>query len=251
MTATALLSAPRNIDGSRYTATRGSVDCGGARRSGTMVVGILVQTPSVLAFFCTSDGGTSPVSGDAHRWDMTHEPMSGASDHTYSHDVSGLGHYGVMTPRQLLLRGPERTNAELDLVENRTGAPSASFEDLVHGVRVPRFGGASLLKAAARALSLGYQVRKFELVGADRAAIRTVDTEREISDELVDALERSGPTGVQGLLRHDYRSYLVCGVEVYSSTTRVVTLRRNGVMVGADDEKLWVFIHAVLEDDVT
>ncbi|MNJ00514.1 hypothetical protein D3C73_1598620 [compost metagenome] len=57
--------------------------------------------------------------------------------------------------------------------------------------------------------------------------------------------------GVQGLLRHDYRSYLVCGVEVYSSTTRVVTLRRNGVMVGADDEKLWVFIHAVLEDAVS
>lgn len=205
----------------------------------------------------TTPGGGLPSEfpHDAHRGDMTSDHrtanMSGESNQERFQDVGGLGHYGGMTPRQLLLRGPERTSAELDLVENRTGAPSASFEDITHGIRVPRFGGASLLKAAARALARGYQVRKFELVGADRAAIREIDSERVISDQLVDALERSGPSGVQGLLRHDYQSYLVCGVEMYSTTTRVVTLRRNGVMVGADDEKLWVFIHAVLEDDVS
>lgn len=152
-----------------------------------------------------------------------------------------------MTPHQLLLRGPEREHASLDLVDNRTGAPPLSFEDIPHNVRVPRFGGGALIQAAARALEGGYQVRKFELIGPDRAQIPDGEAEREISSDLVDALQHHGAHRVQGMLRHEYRSYLLCGIQVYSPTTRTITLRRNGVVEGKTDSQLWGFIHGVLE----
>jgi hypothetical protein len=153
-----------------------------------------------------------------------------------------------MTPGQLVLRGSERGSAALDLMSNAAGAAPASFEDVEHDVRVPRFGGAALLRAADRALQAGFSVRRIEFGGADDSTLTDETTDAEVSDDVVGALATSGPSGAQGLLRHEYRSYVVCGVQLYSAETRVVTLRRDGVILGKDSEALWLFIHSVLEE---
>ncbi|WP_236966930.1 hypothetical protein [Microbacterium aurantiacum] len=133
-------------------------------------------------------------------------------------------------------------------MENTTGAPPTSFEDLEHDVRVPRFGGAALLRAAARALHEGFAIRRVEFGGASETSLSD-STQDEVSAEVVDALAEHGPSGAQGLLRHEYRTFIVEGVEFYSQTTRSVTLRRDGVIFGTSDDALWIFIHRVLEED--
>lgn len=166
-----------------------------------------------------------------------------------SRDVGDLGHHEDMTPAQLVLRGPERSTAALDLVENATGAAPSTFEDPDSGVRIPRFGGAALLRTAAQAMDHGFTVQRIEFDGAGTVTLSDPEEEAEISNEVLQVLRAAGPSDAQGFLRHVYASYMVSGIRLYSPSTRVVTLRRDGVLLGRDASAMWVFIHSVLETD--
>lgn len=161
-------------------------------------------------------------------------------------DVGGLGQ-DVDMPAQLVLRGRRRDRATFDLVRNDASRPPASFEDIEHDVRIPRFGGAALLRAAVQARDHGFDVRRFEFGGQGGHAAAGEITEGEVSAEVLEALERGGLEGAQGVLHNNYRSFIISGVVLYSPSTRVVTLRRNGVLIGQDDDALWLFVHAALE----
>lgn len=164
-----------------------------------------------------------------------------------SRDVGRLRHHGGMTPAQLVLRGDERRTAELDLVVNTNGAPPSTFEDIEAGVRVPHFGGAALLRAAARAMTLGFVVSRIEFDGQGPVTLRDPDEMAEASDEVLQVLQSSGALDAQGFLDHVYENFMVSGVQFYSPETRAVTLRRDGVILGRDKRSLWVFVHDVLE----
>lgn len=166
-----------------------------------------------------------------------------------SRDVPGVRHYEDMTPAQLVLRGPERRTAELDLVENMEGAPPSKFDDPASGVRIPRFGGAALLRAAAYGLQHGFTVQRIEFDGAGTVTLADSEEQAEISEEVLHVLQSAGPSDAQGFLRHVYTSYMVSGVRFYSPSTRTVTLRRDGVLLGKDASAMWLFIHSVLETD--
>lgn len=170
----------------------------------------------------------------------TRAPYAGA-------DVGAMRHYRTM-PAQLVLRGESRDSATFDLVRNDAGHPPDSFEDVEHGVRVPRFGGAAILRAAAEALAHGFVVRRFEFRGTGPYVTAGEISEDDVSAEVVYALEHSGVDGAQGVLHNKYRSFIIDGVVVFSFSTRVVTLRRNGVLLGADDAALRRFVHDVLEE---
>lgn len=153
-----------------------------------------------------------------------------------------------MAPRQLVLRGERRRDAKLDLVANDSGKPPLSFEDPEHGVRVPRLGPAALVEIADRARQHGYTVTRFELAGADARLLADSAEESDVSEVLIEALSVRGKDMVFGLLNHDFRSYLIAGVRLYSDTTRQVTLRRNGVIDGSEDDRLESFVHGVLDE---
>lgn len=169
------------------------------------------------------------------------------NDSYLSRDVRSLGHHGDMTPAQLVLRGPERRTAALDLVENAENALPSTFENIDDGVRIPRFGGAALLKAAARALDLGFTVKRIEFDGQGIPTLRDEGAEDEASQEVLEVLKSAGPLDAQGLLDHVYENYMVSGIQFYSKATRSVILRRDGVILGKDKPSLWVFVHDVLE----
>lgn len=152
-----------------------------------------------------------------------------------------------MTPAQLVLRGPERRTAALDLVVNKEKALPSTFENIDEGVRVPRFGGAALLRAAARALDLGFTVKRIEFDGQGVTTLRDEGSAEEASEEVLEILKTSGPLEAQGLIDHVYENYLVSGVQFYSEATRAVILRRDGVILGKDKSSLWAFVHDVLE----
>lgn len=156
-----------------------------------------------------------------------------------------------MSPAQLVLRGPERRTAALDLVENERGVPPLAFEDADAGVRVPRIGGAALLRAAARALEIGFTVVRIEFDGQGQLTLRDAGETDEASDSVIRVLETLGAADAEGFLDHVYERYIVSGIQVYSSATRSITLRRDGVIVGRDTRSLWIFIHQVLETSET
>ncbi|TDL45229.1 hypothetical protein [Microbacterium oleivorans] len=167
--------------------------------------------------------------------------------------AQGVLHVGALvqntpvTPRQLVLRGPSEATAELDLVSNDGAAAPLSFEDAAHNVRVPHYGDAALLRAAWRGLNHGFDVRRVEL-GSARQSDLSDTTEAEVSEDVIDALTEGGAEGARDLLRTAYGALSIDGVRFYSPETRSIILRRNGVIFGATEDALWLFIHRVLEE---
>lgn len=144
---------------------------------------------------------------------------------------------------QLILRGPERQTAVLDLLASREDASPLAFENIGAGVRVPRFGAAALLDAAVRAKEAGCEPTGIEFHTEESARLRE---QHEASRRVLEALTSSGPERAQGLLRHEFRDRLIIGVRFRSDVTGTIVLRRNGVLVGQDTSALRAFALAVL-----
>ena len=133
-------------------------------------------------------------------------------------------------PMQILLRGVNRATAEVDLVANPTGTDPDTFEDLPHGVRVPRLGGKSLARLADLAREHGFRILRYELLSSQGRLITDETTESELSRQLLDAEEAGGSTAVLGLMAHDLLDWEISGVELFSPAAGTLTVRRNGVV---------------------
>lgn len=146
-----------------------------------------------------------------------------------------------MTPMQLVLRGVSRDVARVDLIENSGGRAPLSFEDVSHGVRVPRLGTPELVAIAQQVLDEtdrggAYMMGTFEIAGPDMKLLRDHKQEAAVSKALLKALKKQGTPAVFGLLNHEYRGYTVAGIRFYKPGAQVTTVRRNGVVLSGGNE---------------
>jgi hypothetical protein len=154
-------------------------------------------------------------------------------------------HYAHMAPLQLVLRGPERSSSRLDLVSNADNRAPSTFEDIDHDVRVPRLGGPQLLAVAESAVKEGFWVNRFELAGPDLKLIRDEALEEELSAELLQALTDHGSAAAYALLRHELRGYTIAGVRLQKAGSKVITVRRNGVVIADRPDGLLDFFVSI------
>ncbi|WP_188674704.1 hypothetical protein [Subtercola lobariae] len=144
-----------------------------------------------------------------------------------------------MAPLQLVL-----SHSEVELVANSENRAPSSFEDAAHDVRVPRLGAPELVLLAQQAKSAGYRLNSFEIAGPDLKLVRDAQLEEELSAELVAALESHGTSAVFSLLRHEFHGYAIAGVRLYRADTKIVTIRRNGVVLANGPEGVLEFVRS-------
>lgn|GEM_PF-2820462 len=142
----------------------------------------------------------------------------------------------IVPPMQILLRGTDRATAEVDLVANPTGTAPTAFEDVQHGVRIPRLGGKSLARLADLAREHGFRILRYELLSSRGSLITDESIESKLSRQLLDAEDEGGSTAVLGLLAHDLLDWEISGVELFSPATGTLTVRRNGVVFTRDPD---------------
>jgi len=131
---------------------------------------------------------------------------------------------------QMVLRGSEYSDAVIELVDNPTGKAPKQFARPELHTYVPRIGGRALVVFAAEAQRSGYVVNKFELMSDRDELPLTEKRERKISEKLVEMLP-DGSAAVLAALSHDFIHYLVSGVELLGPDKRLVTLRRDGIVM--------------------
>jgi len=156
-----------------------------------------------------------------------------------------------VTSMQILLMGPDRATADIDVVPNPLGSSPQGFDDPSHGIRIPRLGAKSLIQVAGLAVQDGYRLIGFELLGAGGQLMRDEDEQSRVSHRLVEAIGAGDEASVKeglALMAHDFVFYEVVGVELYQDG--LVTVRRNGVLFTSAPKQILGFLRTHWKDVV-
>jgi hypothetical protein len=133
-------------------------------------------------------------------------------------------------PRRAMQLLSNIDHTTVDLVDNENGMPSSALAEPLKGKYPTILNGTELIDLAQGADGAGFEVRAFELVDEFGRHV-SEDFSRKSSNSLKRALVEGGRQGIQALLRHELHGYVISGVELWSEETRVVTIRRNGVVL--------------------
>jgi len=120
-------------------------------------------------------------------------------------------------------------SARVEAVENPSGLAPTNFDRPEDGQIVPRLGSASLLRLAAAARPLGYEVVSVEL--RDRSMkVLPIEQDEQLRESVVEALRSNDLDTVKELLRGDRGPYTVVSVGLVDLEDRDVEIGRLGVL---------------------
>ena len=150
-----------------------------------------------------------------------------ASPLLQSSDIAREGREVPLSVSQQLV--VDLRSARVEAVENPSGLAPTNFDRPEDGQIVPRLGSASLLRLAAAARPLGYEVVSVEL--RDRSMkVLPIEQDEQLRESVVEALRSNDLDTVKELLRGDRGPYTVVSVGLVDLEDRDVEIGRLGVL---------------------
>jgi len=118
---------------------------------------------------------------------------------------------------------------ELEARLNPDDDPPVSFEQSGERVYAPELGSEDLVALAAYGRNDGMRVQGF-LFCDSRMQLLDERTQGEYSAAVLEEFEARGEAGVRAVLNTDLRGIYVCGVDLYSSDVRKISVMSDGVV---------------------
>ncbi|PPI39245.1 MULTISPECIES: hypothetical protein [unclassified Rathayibacter] len=142
---------------------------------------------------------------------------------------------------QVVMRSVDGGEPRIETQNNPQLLPPISFEDVPHGVVVPRFGSQDLLRIAKYALDNGLLVD--ELVIADASQSQLPDDENVgYSEAILQALRKDGAQAAEQYMRENLPHYAVITVNLTLPNFRSFSLRRHGVALAEKGVSVATFL---------
>ncbi|MCS3442200.1 hypothetical protein [Microbacterium phyllosphaerae] len=113
--------------------------------------------------------------------------------------------------------------------DNQAGRSPLSFEDVEHGLRIPRLGSQDILRIAEYASGAGYHIDSFQL--SDHTLTHVAEPlAGKVSKKLVKRLNAGvSAADVEDLLREEWPGLIITGVMLTTPEHSTASLQRQGV----------------------
>lgn len=130
---------------------------------------------------------------------------------------------------------------DVEIVRNPQARPPWIVAAEVDGGLAPQLGSPDIVKIAEYAVTQGFRVLRFQLVDRRHSLVSQPEQD-EWSEQLVDAFQERGGYGLQILLRRDFPNVFLNGVELYLHPGIRIEVRRRGVLLTNNEQRLRSFI---------